>query len=159
MRADDFLKSALDALEQRAVLRDQPGGERSAARAAAIVSAWEGREYDEAHIWRVQIAIKQAREIQGQFHADDYTDLSGYAGLLGECQAAPRCASHEVDRQVIGLAEHSAEIKRLREALEMARGMVADWGEYASAYFKDKYDLPGELAVLDRVLAETGELK
>lgn len=91
MRANDFLKGALDALEQRAALRDQPTGERSAARAAAIVSAWEGREYDEAHIWRVLIAIKQAREIQGQFHADDYTDLSGYAGLLGECQAAPRC--------------------------------------------------------------------
>ena len=86
-KASDFLEDALSGLAQRAALRDQPNGERSAARAAAIVTAWTGREFTEADVWRVLIAIKMSRSIQGRFHADDYTDLSGYAALLGEHHA------------------------------------------------------------------------
>jgi hypothetical protein len=87
--AADFLREALDALEQRSALRDQPTGERSAARAAAILTAWTGAAVSEADVWRTLVAIKLAREIQGRFHADDYADLAGYAGLLGECLAPP----------------------------------------------------------------------
>lgn len=87
MKAHEFLKEAGQALEQRAALRDQPTGERSAPRAAAILTAWTGREHTEMDVWRTLLAIKLAREIQGQYHADDYTDLAGYAGLLGECAA------------------------------------------------------------------------
>ena len=35
--------------------------------------------------WRFMIALKQAREIQGDFHKDDYQDLVNYSALLGEC--------------------------------------------------------------------------
>lgn len=85
MKATDFLQSALDALDQRAKLRDQPTGERSAARAADILTAWTGAKWMESDVWRCLLAIKLAREIQGQFHADDYADMAGYAALLGEC--------------------------------------------------------------------------
>lgn len=85
--ANEIVKQALDALLNRAAIRDQPEGERSAARAAAILSAWEGREVEEAHVWRVMIALKMSRSVQGKFHEDDYTDLCGYAGLLGECES------------------------------------------------------------------------
>lgn len=71
----------------RAILRDRPQGERSAARASSILTAWTGQPVTEVDVWRTLLAVKLARESQGQFHADDYVDLASYAALLGECQA------------------------------------------------------------------------
>ena len=82
-----ILQSALDALTQRASIRDQPTGERSAAKAADILTAWTGVKWVESDVWRCLLAIKLARESQGQFHADDLIDLAGYSGLLAECRA------------------------------------------------------------------------
>ena len=82
-----ILQTALDALSQRAVIRDQPNGERSAGRAAAILEAWTGRIWVEEDVWRVLMAVKMAREQQGAFHVDDLLDLSAYAALLGETRA------------------------------------------------------------------------
>jgi Domain of unknown function (DUF6378) len=87
MKAHEFLQSALDALKNRAEIRDQPDGERSAAKAAKILNAWTDSAWVEEDVWRVLIAVKLARESQGNFHADDLTDLAGYAGLLGECRS------------------------------------------------------------------------
>ena len=87
MAAHTLLESALSALKQRAEIRDSPNGERSAARAADILTSWTGHEWVEADIWRALIAVKMARESQGAFHADDLVDLAGYASLLGECRS------------------------------------------------------------------------
>ena len=43
----------------------------------------------------------------------------------------------------------------LREALVEARDDVASWGEYASPYFQEKWDLKGNLARIDALLATT----
>jgi len=51
------------------------------------------------------------------------------------------------------LAAKDAENERLRLALKEAREMVAHWGAYASEYFQDKHDLPGDLGELDAALA------
>jgi hypothetical protein len=83
-QAPEFLERALRALQGNARLRDAPGGERSAPRARDILEAWTGRQWCETDIWRVLFAVKMAREMQGQFHADDIVDLTGYAALLGE---------------------------------------------------------------------------
>mgnify|MGYP001810135460 CR=1 FL=1 len=83
-RAPELIEKALAALSGNAKLRDCPDGERSAARAAAIFSAWTGSQLSVSDVWRVLLCVKLAREIQGQFNADDYTDIAGYAGLLGE---------------------------------------------------------------------------
>ena len=85
--APAIVQSALDALSQRAVIRDAPTGERSAKRAAAILTAWKGREWSEDDVWSVLFAVKMARAEQGAFHADDYIDLCGYAALMAECRA------------------------------------------------------------------------
>lgn len=82
-----ILQSALDALTQRAAIRDQLTGERSAGKAADILTAWTGVKWVESDVWRCLLAIKLARESQGQFHADDLIDMAGYAALLGEHQA------------------------------------------------------------------------
>lgn len=87
LTAPYILQSALDALSQRAAIRDQPTGERSAAKAAEILTAWTSNDWTEAEVWRCLIAVKLARESQGQFHADDLIDLAGYSGLLAECRA------------------------------------------------------------------------
>ena len=86
--APQVLQAALDALAQRAVIRDQPTGERSGKRAAAILTAWTGREWSEDDVWSVLFAVKMARAEQGAFHADDYIDLCGYAALMAECRAS-----------------------------------------------------------------------
>jgi hypothetical protein len=82
--ASDFLSDALSALKGRAELRDKVGGERSAGKAASILSAWTGDIWTEGDVWKCLIAVKLAREEQGKFHADDLVDLAGYAALLAE---------------------------------------------------------------------------
>ena len=86
MNAADFLQAGLDAMKDRAAVRDQPSGERSAARAAAILSAWTGNEWLESDVWRCLMAVKMARETQGALHTDDLVDGAAYFALLGECR-------------------------------------------------------------------------
>lgn len=86
-KAQYFLNCALEALQERAAVRDAPGGERSADRAADILTAWTGKIWTASDVWRCLLAVKQAREIQGAFHADDYIDGAGYFALLGEAEA------------------------------------------------------------------------
>lgn len=83
--AHAFLKLAAGAMTERAKTRDAQSGERSMARAVAIFRAHTGIELSESDGWRFMLALKMAREIQGDYHPDDYTDLAGYAALLGEC--------------------------------------------------------------------------
>ena len=84
MRAEDYLQQALDALKQRASVRDQDS-ERSMAQAVKIYNSMARVPLTESEGWRFMIALKLARGMQGGFHADDYVDLAGYAALLGEC--------------------------------------------------------------------------
>lgn len=86
--AHAFLEESAAAMRQRAEIRDTPGGERSMARAVSIFNAWTGNTLTTEDGWRFMIALKQAREIQGKFHADDYADLAAYAALLGEEESA-----------------------------------------------------------------------
>lgn len=51
----------------------------------------------------------------------------------------------------------AAENKELIETLVEAREMVADWGLYASEYFREKHGLVGDLEKLDAILAKVKE--
>jgi hypothetical protein len=84
IHAHAFLEESVNVMKQRAALRDAPGGERSMAKTVAIFNAWTGNTLSVEDGWRFMIALKQAREIQGSFNADDYTDAAAYFGLLGE---------------------------------------------------------------------------
>jgi len=44
------------------------------------------------------------------------------------------------------------EIARLREALKRAREDMESWGEYASDFIREKWDLEGDLAAIDAAL-------
>lgn len=90
--APEIMQWGLNALSNRAAIRDQPSGERSAGRAADILTAWTGRQWVEEDVWRCLIAVKMAREQQGRMHLDDFTDSSAYFALLGECRAR-----HEIE--------------------------------------------------------------
>lgn len=83
VQAHEFLDEAVETMRRRAAQRDAEQ-ERSMAKTVAIFNAWTGGNMTEADGWRFMICLKQAREIQGKFHRDDYVDLSAYAGLLGE---------------------------------------------------------------------------
>lgn len=86
--ASTLLQEGQDILKARAALRDSDDGERSMARAVAIFNAWTDSTMSEENGWRFMIALKQAREIQGDFHKDDYVDLASYSALLGECESS-----------------------------------------------------------------------
>jgi len=105
-KAHEFLQMAYTSLTSNARLRDQPDGERSAKLAAEILTAWTGMEWKEGDVWRCLLAVKLARERQGDFHADDYVDIAGYAALLGEHQSSlrdkPQCQNPHVEIRVWG---------------------------------------------------------
>lgn len=82
--AHTFLEEGRKVLEARAALRESPGGERSMATTVAIFNAWTGLNLSVSDGWRFMIALKQAREIQGRYHEDDYMDGVNYFALLGE---------------------------------------------------------------------------
>jgi hypothetical protein len=90
--ADEILNIAREALRLRAVIRDQPKGERSIGRAVNIYKAVKMSDSPvidtEADGWLFQICLKLARSQQGAFHLDDYVDGSGYFALYGEAAAA-----------------------------------------------------------------------
>lgn len=50
----------------------------------------------------------------------------------------------------LALAEDDS--RRLRDALRQAREDLESWGAYASDYFKEKWDLAGDLARIDAEL-------
>lgn len=82
--AHTFLEEGAKVLAARAQLRDSAGGERSMATTVAIFNAWTGLGLSVEDGWRFMIALKQAREIQGTYHRDDYVDGANYFALLGE---------------------------------------------------------------------------
>lgn len=84
MQAQEYLKKGIAHMEDRAKQRDAANGERSMKRAVDIFNAWTDNKLTEDEGWRFMIALKQAREIQGEYNQDDYEDLAAYAGLLGE---------------------------------------------------------------------------
>lgn len=61
-------------------------------------------------------------------------------------------ADHEAAR-----AADKARIAELTEVLKNAREMVADWGAYASEYFREKHGLDRDIAELDAVIAQQGK--
>ena len=48
-------------------------------------------------------------------------------------------------------------VKELEAALKNARDDMADWVSYASDYFREKYNLAGELAAIDAALNASKE--
>lgn len=87
MNAIDFLQAGIDAMKDRVVQRDSQNGERSAGKAADILTAWTGTKWVEEDVWRCLLAVKMAREVQGRFTPDDLIDGAAYFSLLGECRA------------------------------------------------------------------------
>lgn len=62
-------------------------------------------------------------------------------------------------RADVDVAEHVLAAERERElveALKTARERIADWAEYADTYFRDKWDLVGDLRAIDDLLAKIG---
>lgn len=89
--APEILRTAADAIAERARLRDCPDGERSMARTVAAFNAITGRDLTEVEGWHFMELLKLARATAGGHHLDDHADRAAYAALAGE--AAERSAS------------------------------------------------------------------
>lgn len=85
-KADEILAAAQETLRKRATTRDQPGGERSMARAVAAFNALTGHKLSTREGWMFMVALKSARACTpgGRHNADDYLDGAAYFALAGE---------------------------------------------------------------------------
>lgn len=84
--APNILYKGIEAMEQRAQLRDKPEGERSMAKTVAMFNTYTGNTLTEADGWAFMIFLKMVRSQGGDFHEDDYVDGASFFGLLGECE-------------------------------------------------------------------------
>ena len=82
--APDILRDAAKAIDDRAALRDCPGGERSMGRTVAAFNASFGTTLTETQGWQFMELLKLARSSAGGHHLDDHTDRAAYAALAGE---------------------------------------------------------------------------
>jgi hypothetical protein len=84
--APDVLQAGADALRDRAAQRDQPGGERSMARAVAAFNAMYGTQLTTVQGWQFMVLLKMSRAASNPaiYRADDYVDQSAYSALAGE---------------------------------------------------------------------------
>lgn len=85
--APTILRDAAQAIDDRAVLRDCPTGERSMARTVAAFNALTGRDLTEVEGWHFMSVLKLSRATAGGHHLDDHTDHAAYAALAGEAAA------------------------------------------------------------------------
>lgn len=82
--AMDLLNQASQVLAQRAKLRDKPDGERVFANVAEAYNALFGTTMTASQAAMFMMLLKIARSANGEYHADDYVDIVGYAALVGE---------------------------------------------------------------------------
>lgn len=82
--APSLLIEAADAIENRAIERDQPDGERSMRTAVATFNALTGQQISEREGWVFMAILKLARAQGGKHTRDDYVDGAAYLALACE---------------------------------------------------------------------------
>jgi hypothetical protein len=82
--AHEFLEKALGHMKDRATTYDSAKGERSMGKTVAMFNAMYEQGITEEQGWAFMCLLKLVRTSQGDFRADNYEDLSAYAGLMGE---------------------------------------------------------------------------
>jgi hypothetical protein len=85
--ARDILEQGVQAMADRASLRDKPDGERSMGLAVRTFNALKGTQLTERDGWQFMEILKMARAEQGRFSQDDYVDGAAYCALAGEAAA------------------------------------------------------------------------
>jgi hypothetical protein len=99
LSAQDVLENAADLIGNRGKERDKPDGERSMARAVAILNAWKtpDTELTEEMGWAFMVCLKFARMEGGVFKLDDYLDATAYCALMTESAVAVELQHLDVD--------------------------------------------------------------
>lgn len=87
-RAPDFLRAALQHMDDRAATYDKPEGERSMGATVAMFNALTGHSLSEAQGWKFMVCLKLVRSEQGAYREDNYEDGAAYFGLAGEAAGA-----------------------------------------------------------------------
>ena len=85
--APDILEAGAKHMRDRAVLYDQPGGERSMAHAVGVFEALTGITLTAQDGWLFMVILKLVRAQKNPDHMDNYEDACAYVALLAEEQA------------------------------------------------------------------------
>lgn len=88
--APDFLKAAMQHMEDRAKTYDKPEGERSMEAIVKAFLAVTGVEMTTEQGWLFMAILKMVRSQQGQLKLDNYEDGAAYMALAGETAAVDR---------------------------------------------------------------------
>lgn len=100
---------------------------------AATEGPWEYGKRPDGSVW-----LSTGNPERGQHYQGDWEGFDADAAFIAHART--------------DVPYLLAEVKRLREALEDARDMVADWAAYASEYYQKKWKLDEDLAKLDAAL-------
>lgn len=85
LTADQLIREVSSVLKQRGEQRDSSQGERSMERIVSVFNALHGTDLTVEQGWSFMVCLKLVRSFTGTaFRKDDYLDLIGYSGLLGE---------------------------------------------------------------------------
>jgi hypothetical protein len=92
--AVEVLRRAADLIEERAVQRDQPGGEKTMGKTVAAFNAIYGTELTEVQGWHFMELLKMVRSAYGVYVLDDFEDKTAYSALAAEAaiEAAHKAA-------------------------------------------------------------------
>ncbi len=85
--AVEILRKGAQHIEDRAVSRDLPEGERSMARTVRAFNAMFGTSITEVQGWQFLELLKMSRSSAGKHNPDDFEDAAAYAALAGEAAA------------------------------------------------------------------------
>lgn len=89
-KAPEFLRKAVQHMEDCASQRDSEDGERSMGRTVKAFNAIYGTELTEEMGWQFMVLLKMSRSSQGDYTMDDYEDEAAYASLAGEAGYSER---------------------------------------------------------------------
>lgn len=82
--AKSLLEKAASLIENRAIERDKPNGERSMARCVVAFNSMTGKGLTEEEGWLFMQYLKHSRSREGAFRQDDYEDDIAYSALRAE---------------------------------------------------------------------------
>lgn len=142
-KAPDFLKEAQEQMEDRAVQRDTPEGERSMESTIKAFNALTGHSLTESEGWEFMVLLKLVRGRQGSFRADDYVDAAAYSSLLGESKQKEGSVEVDVVREPL-LIENTNPLhilleRGIRDSRAKCYKLSKNLKEWIDSVYNDKF--------------------
>jgi len=95
MRADQFCKTAGDLISGKRSDQHGPDLKLAFQRTADLWSAYLGKRIEARDVPMMMVLLKVTRSTEGEYNADDYIDICGYAALAGQIESGENDTGYE----------------------------------------------------------------